>query len=385
MTFANFFSSLAGGSNLFITLPVFILVAFSAACLAERGKIRYLTIAPLALCFFIVPLSMANVIALVPACIYMIFALPGPRQRASHFEYLKMLKTFAMIFFTYLPIALFVGQRAAVENGSLLFAMTCFVGSVILLRILRHEDEVINERRFKALNLIYIAVVVLIGVVLSNEILFSFVTTILGAFFQNVIAPPISFLLTGLASLFTRLFGGIYIEEEALDDMEVFTNEDYEDADMFAYVEPLPDIVNHILSAIVILILAYFIIRIVKRVIERFSAHLGRQGSPETRMPITGAHNEITQNQKRRGRPDNPVREIYCKFLNLCKDRGMEIRPHMTSHDIQHEATNHFPRQQLSGFRDIYIKVRYSDMDCTKEDIKKAKDLYGEISRGKPE
>ncbi|MCL2402112.1 MAG: DUF4129 domain-containing protein [Oscillospiraceae bacterium] len=382
MTFANFIGVLAGGSNLFVTLPVFVLAAFLGAFLAERGRIKYLALAPLVLCFFMVPLHPANVLVLIPACIYTAFALLRPRQGMSHQEYLVVFKAFAKLFIPYLLAALLFGQLAAVENGSVLFAMTFLAGAVTLLRILRHDDEVINERRFKLLNVLYISGAIAIGPILSiNDF---FVLRTLGRLYTDIIVPAFVFLISGIFNLVNALLQSLYLwtpEEEAgevVDMLEIFEAWEEAGAEIWARI------VGYIVSVIIVLAVLLGAVLLVRHIVRKVKAMLAQAEQPppsysESRTTIGAV--AAPSAQKRRRRQGNPVREIYRKFLNLCKRRDMDIQPFMTSQDIEQAAAEHFSQPQLKALRDIYIKVRYADADCTKEDIKQAKALYNELSK----
>ena len=383
MTFANFVGVLAGGSNLFVTLPVFVLVAFLGAFLTERGRIKYITLALLVLCFFIVPMHPANVLMLIPACIYMALALLRPNQGTSHHAYLVVFKTFAKLFIPYLLIALLFGQQAAVENGSVLFAMTFLASAVVLLRILRHDDEVINERRFRLLNIIYISGAVVIGPILSiNDFI---VLRTLGRLYTDIIVPAFVFLVSGIFNLVNALLQNLYLwnppEEEAGEVLDMFGVFDaWEEAGAGIWAR----VVGYIVYVIIILVALAALLGIVLLIIRKVRAMLARTeqtlpGYSESRTAIGAV--SAPSAQKRRGRQPNQVREIYRKFLNLCERRDMDIKPFMTSHDIADAATEHFSQPQLKALRDIYIKVRYADADYTKEDIKQAKDIYSALNK----
>ena len=393
MTFASFFCVLFGGTNLFVTLPVFMLVAFSSAWMAELGKIRYISLAFFLAVIFIMPLNPANIITIVPACGYMILTMPKPQKSPKMYEgidyveYADVFKKFLSVFAVALPIALISRNFEALENGPISFAVSYMLLSVILLRTLRHDVSVINERRFKLFNIAYVAAVAVIGFLLSLDIVLRGFRAVINFIANNIVHPVLMFLTFIIYFVLGLIFNIEEVVEEIDEDPEIV-----EIGDMLPGFqegeEPgiVATIIMYILVAALILLALYLLVKLTRYLIKK----LRDRKRPSTRMdsggirtPLSFERIEVPNQQKSRRAKQNQIREIYRKFLALCREREIDIKQFMTSQDVENAAAEHFNKPQSQELREMYIKVRYADADFSKEDVKKAKGLYNEISSTK--
>jgi len=80
-----------------------------------------------------------------------------------------------------------------------------------------------------------------------------------------------------------------------------------------------------------------------------------------------------------RRRAENQVRTVYQRFLAAVKRNGLRIPPHLTSYDVEVLVAAQFASEKSSELREEYIRVRYGEVNYTKEDVEHIRTLYKEV------
>jgi len=374
LAFAAFFAVVFGGTSLVATLPLFAIVAFLTALLGGWGVIRFVPLVLLGWCFFIVQLHVANVLVLIPACIYLVYVTYMPHQ---DFDYTFMFKGFLWAFVIFILILLLFGLRPELEISTFPFGVVFLISAVLLLRMLRHERHVMDEQGFNVLNIISIALVIGVGFILSSERAVLYIRTMMGMFYFNILAPFLGLIIAAFGFAMQPIIKwllGRDIDRSVFDfDLGMMAFDDIEytpqsESGRFAVV------VTNLLYVFLCVIVVILLIKLIRK-FRKHTPSFESKGLLEQRTELVFDKAPI---QKRN---TNKIREIYRKFLLLCRREGIRIEPYMTSLNIEHETLDKLRQPHSKKLRDIYIKVRYGDADISKKDIQEAKTLLRGCSK----
>lgn len=73
----------------------------------------------------------------------------------------------------------------------------------------------------------------------------------------------------------------------------------------------------------------------------------------------------------KRGSFRDKIRYYYYKLMKDCSKRSIDIKKCDTTHDINKKAASSFNTEYLKDMRKIYLKARYTDTECTKEEYER--------------
>ncbi|MCL2120745.1 MAG: hypothetical protein FWH28_00665 [Clostridiales bacterium] len=379
---ASFFSFYFGGSPLIVTLLLFAFCIYACGRLVARGKLRFLPLAFLPLCFLYRP-APANALVLLPAMAYVavsVYRLDGIPRMFSYSE------NFLFFLRTYLPfmiLTLLMGGKAGLEPASLPFAFIFLTASMLLMHMLRHNPETISQARFQWMSAFQALAVILSGVLFSSRAFFSFSGWVLRTAYFRIIAPilvllirVILFILTPLLLLLERLpqFSRDREETEILTDMGFF-EEELADLPAARY-----DLLRAFLYLALILLILYLFYRLFKRLSNYSGLSVDHTGSGMRRFPVSA-----DQKPAERGKAmHHPVRALYRKYLIQCRKRGIHKENHLTSADFERLTRTHFQNPEAAAaFRSIYIQARYGEKDTDRKEIDRMKTILAEFELAK--
>jgi len=372
LTFASFLAAFFGGSNLVVTLPIFAVAVSLSAASVEKPPLNHASNVLLVLCFVIVPFHATNILALLPAVIYLIYTKPKPDEPVSQFEYVDVFKSFLSCFVALIIAALVFQWQEQLESGSLLFGLAFLIKATILMRMIRHDETILKQTRFKVMNSLSLIVVIMVVVLFSSEVFLTFVGNMLIALWRSVLAPSILFVWMGVARVIAFIFGLFNVEIGRDDaEIEIPTTAPYD------MIEELPELeVPFFFFIIIGLIVAFLIFKLFQMLAQRGMLRPTNEGVVETRTTL-----DKNQDKKKKGRNrNNQIREVYGKYLGQLKKKEIEIAPYMTTDDIEQEAKAAFDSDASSGLRKMYINVRYGEKEFSKEDVREMKRLYKTFS-----
>jgi len=385
MTFASFIGlAFFGGTSLLITLPIFAVVAFLIGALSRHRVLRCIPIVLLGGCFFVVPLYIANIVILIPAILYMVFALSN--NEIDHYECARVFKIFLRIYLAFITVMLLMGLgiqqlREQLEISVLPFGIAYMFGSVVLLRMLRHDDRVHKDARFKALNILSVVGVVVAVLIISSGTFLGVITRSVSFFYIEILVPVLIFIITWVTTIIMFILGPLLnllstaAPEYATVEMDgVF---EMADSELTAMREPgiARIILTYLLYAVLIALAVFLLYRLAKKLRTKVS-----RAVPFGKVP-TQLRTSLPDSKepKRRIDSDNQIRAVYRKFLAHCRGRGIGIQPYMTSQDVENHAAKEFGRTESRELRELYIKVRYGGAKFSADEIKRAKALHSEI------
>lgn len=382
MTFASIFGVFFGGENYISTLPIFMLVAYLGAFLSPYGRVKYLSIIPLFLVFFILPPTLINFVVLTPAILYMIWNIPKLNERITEIEYteifMKFLISFAIaIVFT----AIFIGF-SLLPYDTFLFRISFVFNAIIFMRLTRHPESIQKQKIFKIMNSISTVGAMIAALLMSTNLFLRLVGLILHYIFILLFSP----LWLLLIAIF-HIFG---LDPLTFDLENTFLHEllnlmlgigsrspmmHYIEGTDYASQEGIPMLV--ILGFILVVVLA--MIQIFRIIMQKTIPRLSRNDEiEEIRTPLDQYENK----RQLARRYDNQIRDIYRDFLTLIKRKGVNVdKKSLTSYDVDQLTKAKFKSAKSQDLRKEYIRVRYGRFEYTKEDVRRVKGLYKEVEK----
>ena len=395
MTFASIAGAIFGGDDLILTLPIFVFVAFLSAFLAPYGRIRYFSVIPLFLVFVVTPLTVVNVLILGVAIVFMIRTLPRAEEWVAGLDYESTFRLFSMIFgwivFIVFVINGLVGNTltdsvVALPSTTLLFAMSFFLNSIIFMRLIRHDESVLKQTRFKMMNIVSLIVVIIAVIFLSTDLFLTFVRDVIRFVWSHLLVPiigivawlfefvvwliflPITFIIRILG-----VEGGSFLAEFP----EMPAVPSFEE--VYEYEGASSNSLNLflVLLVIILIVLGVYLLKILAN--NKTSGGIRDDGIEEERFSLDRGD---VKKKTRFGRSEeNQIREVYRKFLIHVKKKEINIPLHSTSCDVENLVTARFDSKKSSELRTEYIRVRYGEAEYTKDDVRHVKELYKEVKK----
>ena len=382
MTFASFIGGGFGSDSLILTLPIFVFVAFLSAFLAPRGWVRYTSLLPLFLIFVIIPLTIVNLVVVIPAIIFMICSLPPADEYVTSFEYSGVFKLFLVIFGGFL--AIFAIIEAQIPGDTLLFGTSFLFNSIIFMRMIRHDESVLKQTQFKIMNTVSIVGVVISAILISTEAFLTFVQNAIRFIWWHLIGPIFLLVIsifTAILAFILRLLGLEGIFEPGLYEVPELEMEMILEEEELTLAHALYIFFIIIFATFFIIIVTILLVVLVRKLFKWLTQqsrppYLGEDGIEEERFALD---DDEKKKRRFRRRTENQIREVYRKFLIFLKKKEVNIPQHFTSSDVNELVATKFKSEKSSELRDEYIQVRYGESDYTKEDIKRIKRLHKEI------
>jgi len=381
MAFVSLIATFFGSYNLITTLPVFAGVAFLAAFLTPRGQIKYVSIIPLLLIFLIVPLTLTNFIIFIPTFFYLAWSISKPEEDIIGFDYgpifEKFLGIFIVILFLWFVVIYMVLTGPPFPTDALWFAAAFLMLTIIFMRMIRHDELIINQYRFRLINVIPVIGIILAIFLLTNRIFLEIV-----AFVGRIL----SYLISGIVfilhlpfhyfTLIYHLLSG-YEEDPWWMDSPIFRN-------------------------IVLIILIIFVLYVAGRHMKpkevdnplkkRWLMWMFKlfEDKDEILEDVYDEHDfkeevialeEDDEDQHAKRQRENQIREIYRDFLSFVKTKKVDTSQYLTSKEIENQIMTRFNAKTSRAFREEYIKVRYNGSEFAKDDVKRMKELYKNIKK----
>ena len=388
--FAAFFASSYGLTG--SLLPQFGLLALAAAFsrMADRKwpklPLRFL---PLLLCpvAFLLPTQTAGLVILAPAALYVVFCCVAQRTQPDYFSVADsfFLELKLLIFPALMAVAL--AQLSRAERFSLPYLLVFGLGSVLLLRMLRHDEQTLSQPRFRVMNSLSVAALCLLCGIMGSPFFRSLLGTVLKAAWK-VVSFPI-FLVLGSAGALLAWFLESVLPDEPLheptkpDPLEYLVGqEELLPEDLLEQaVEP-----NRTVQTLIAILLIAFAAAAVFLLFRKLMA--SRRGDSAAQIQTNRfslgdapqASRPLTRLNART--PELQVRYWYQKLLHRARDEGAPLRPDMDTRQQsgmeQDVFSQHHP--EIVRMRQLYLPARYKN-HATPEDAKEAKDLFQRIKK----
>jgi len=385
MTFASVLGSLFGGDNLFLTVPFFVFAALLSALFDRREGFRFISVIPLLLVILIAPLTLINIVLLAPTIFLIVRHLPPPNVQVNNFEYRTVFKKFLFLFVFAGMVIFFSNDVAGIEfelsSGTVLFAASFVVSFVIYSRMIRHDESVVNEFRFKIINITSLVGVMLAAYLLSTGIFLASMLNILRFIWLQLFSPIFGFtawVVMTIITFITRIF-----YEDAVFEPNLAPNlgGTPTDADLLRLLEILEDgeaVAPFIVGIILTIIFITLFVLLLKMLKNTSKTPIIRDdGVEEERFSLVEEERKrILRRRRSHQQNSSQVRSIYRKFLAELQKADFEIEPHMTSLDVEEMVQKEIIASEIDVLREIYIKVRYAQRECNKDEVKRIKQIF---------
>lgn len=389
-TFAAYFASMYGLAG--SVLPQFALLALAAALsrMADRRQPnKPLRFVPLVLCpaVFFLPTQVAGLIILVPAALYVAVCCAAKRTQPDYFNAtdLFFLELKLLILPAVMAVALAQLQRA--EQFALPYLLVFLLCSVLLLRMLRHDEATLSQTRFRVMNGVTAAVLCLVCAILGSP---QFRALLAAAFkaVWRVVSVPIFVGLGAIGMVFAWILMTVLPDElnyEGVLREPMQVPEELEELQKEMMAEQATDpsrVVVLVISGILIVLAVTAAILLFRRLMasrRRDEAPGGEQrrfsaaAAPPPQRPLTrfGAKT-----------PDLQVRYWYQQLLHRTRQEGGTLSADMDSRQqngVEQDIFSHH-QPEVRRLRQLYLPARYKG-EATAEDAKEAKTLFQRIKK----
>ncbi len=383
-------------TGLLFTSPVIVAVsAFISVSIAEKKpKIRILRLLPLLLCgcTFIFTQTAADYVNTIPMIIYLAVMVWIGAFKNSYSVALKQ-------FFLLLKILPVVAVLTVVANNKdgftqvmLPYFFMYLILMVMLLRMLRHSDEVAKDKKFTIMNTLEIGGVCGFGYLLSTGQILLALKFIFSCIMDYLVTPIMKG-IGWLLSLIPRALGAIgalinvelptpdlTIDLSDIDFSELQTGQGMPDAGDQAVMEYYAEeaakggdgVLKYVGIALGVIIMVVLVI-ILFRVLMRMGRRDDDNQFADSREIITDDGSDEKLGRSARDR----VRSCYRKFLRLCVREGLDPDLNLNSRQVNQSMVKVLDEPAMDSLRDVYIRARYSSGEITEDDVKVARNMLG--------
>lgn len=350
----------------------------------DKRVLRMLSLLPICLGWVIHRGSLADCILMIPSAAYVIwlvwkndYALDQDRQRRLFDVFWKVLLVFTLV-------ALLLGGAKVVSAVTVPYALVMLIGSVLLLRALRHDPKIYCQKKYQLVNISAVVAVIVAAGLFSSKTFLNACAAVWKAFFGYVIQPIMEFLLDilllviwGITKLFSVFsFGEKKVETEETPQMDLTGMEEIlgEDIQMKDPSETLRILGIILLVAAVILLLVLFF-----RWLNKRDGYAAAQNMTEDEREVLSVSRR--QTKKRETSPVRKIRAQYRSFLKWCAGLGIRPERSSTSLDVHRQVdviSEHGAASEQ--IRELYIKARYAEA-ADPDGVRKMKELCNEVKK----
>ena len=387
-------------SGLLFTSPVIVAVsAFLCAFAAEKKpKRRILRLLPLLVCgcAFIFTETAVDYVNTIPMIIYLAVMVWMGAMKNSYSVAQKQ-------FFLLLKILPVIAVFTVVANNKKGFVQVMLpyffmflIFTVMLLRMLRHSDEVAKDKKFTIMNTLEIGGVCGFGYLLSTGKILAAVKFIFSCIMNYLVTPIMKgigwvlSLIPRALGAFGRLFDANFdvpdlkIDLSDIDFSELQTGQGMPDAGdqavMDYYAEEAAkggDLALRYIGIALGVIIMVVLVIVLFRVLMRMGRRDDDNQFADTREVLTDDSSDERLGRSARDR----VRNYYRKFLKICVREGLDPDLNLNSRQVNQSMMKVMDVPAMDGLRDVYIRARYSSAEITEEDVKTAKQMLSESKK----
>ena len=342
----------------------------------------YFTLVPaLAVLAMFVSPSIPFFIWVVPAVVYVVYAITHYRIFAVNVRYKAVFMLYLKIFAGF-AVFMIIGDGINIFGTYIMpTALVFFASSITLMRFSRHSDSVQKQLSYKLVSGGSVAVLVLAAVAMSLFWASGLMRVVLAFLYHRVFVAAIMLIIRVLLFIFRPIIEWL-LGRELTQPEEYYMPPDVyfgEEEDFFTFSEYDASHAAMVLgAAIAVGILLCILWLVFKKLTHSPPLIVNEAGVIQEYMAIE----ETTQ---RAVKQKNKLRRYYQRFLSVCRKRGIPIEVHYTSETYKQLAAETFGAEDgLNRLREIYLPVRYggeSKENASQEDIDFAKKFVGKLKR----
>lgn len=387
--FAAFFASCYGLTA--TILPQLGLVALSAAlCRAagERFSAAVVRFLPLLLCIpiFVLPAQTAALVILVPAVLYAGWVVFSRRWDPAYFDATDQFQLSLKILLIPALLALALSQLKRAEQFSAPYLLVFLLSSVLLLRMLRHDEETLRQPRFRLMNGLSMAALCVVCLGISSPLFRKLVGLVFKGVWRIVSLPilAITVVVGGALGFFFEAIipDDFHFEPVQLEGMMPFETgeEEQQMQEMLAEVEPNPA-AYYVYTAVIALIAIVCIVLLFRWLAAKKRTRIASH-SGETRFASTPAvPGEKPLSRLTARTPAMQVRYWYQQLLRRTRQEGGDLSPAMNTRQQQDVSQQVLKdHDALQRLRQLYLPARYKD-HATEQDAREAKELFHRLKK----
>ena len=258
------------------------------------------------------------------------------------------------------------------------FVLLYLMSGIFGLRLMRQDAAIFNETRFRVLNLLSVAGIVLLAVLISSDWFLGLAGMILGKIY-DVLVIPIFYVIYACGYALYYLFieiifaGGYGDTTKKLNFGDMSMPDEMKDAllgEEQVNGEPFLMLLKGVFLIVGILLVLLLVYRNSK---SRNSRSKDSAREARTSVTMIRPEEKIYADHIAPREPRAAVRYHYRNFLRLCLSLGQEFPRHYTSQHIENMTIGNFDKETLKSMRKTYIRARYSEHDITKDDVSSIK------------
>lgn len=319
--------------------------------------------------------------------LYVLKAVYTGKMEPDRDQAADVLSLFWKLYLPFMVFAMMVAGADRVMACSVWMALLCCTASVVLLRTLRHNEDVAGDPMLQGLNLAAGLGLVALPWLCSRTWAVNGFLKALGFFWEKLLAPVLLALMYGVFMVLYWIFEMLH---------GLFGNGSVPEL-QGQFAEFTQNLQEELLEAegagggSGALLLVLKIVGLVAAAAAIWLFFRWLAGHRRETEPRTEARMETTllpkgsrsprQRELAGGSAALSVRKSYRRFLRLCRARGVELRPGFTSLQIQRRSCSLRPNEaQAEELRSLYVKARYANR-ATRQEAKRAEELVGELKK----
>ena len=390
LSIAGLIGALFGAPGELIFGGWFVLTAagFLAWLLRGRGFWRFLPFAAAAAYFFFAHYRLAEAAVFLPAFAYVVYLAASRRFEPNQEVERQIFSLFWKLLIVVTLFSLIAGVGQYISRVALPIGLITMLCQILLIRGLRHEEEVRSRPRYQLTELLLLAAIGAVILFLGSETGVRLIGAGLKGLYQVVLLPLFTLLVRAAIIVFTGVaWVGRYIWKWIQELFEL-RRPDHVPIEIAPYSEHLRELYvgegqsvetpRKIIVALIIVAAAVLIFLVFRWMSKR--AREKRETTPgvvDERRAEKPAEAHVSARE--RGAVAQ-VRAAYRRYLRLGAAQGVRPQRSDTTLEIQKRFSRLFPDEESLALREIYLRARY-DGHADREDASRAKALAARLKK----
>ena len=390
LSIAGLIGALFGVENALIFGGWFVLTAagFLAFLLRKGGVLRFLPFLPAAAYFVFAGYGVASGAVFLPAFAYTVYLAASRKFEPDQDTERQIFSIFWKLLIVVTLFCLIAKVQQYIAQLALPIGLVTMLCQILLIRGLRHEEEVRNRPRYQLTELLLLLVIGGVILFLGSETGVRLIGAGLRWLYTGLLRPLIQLILDAFIIVFTgvawvakyvwawivELFNlkrrqhvPVEIPPYNTEVRELLLGVEGEDSG------PMKMLIA--LIVVLVAVLLFFAFRWLSRRLKQERAETF--GIVDDRSPEKPAEAVVAAKERS---AVAQVRAAYRRYLKLGAAQGVRRQSSDTTLEIQRRFSKLFPPQQSEALRELYLRARY-DGHAEKEDAARAKDLITQLKK----
>ncbi len=389
LSIAGLIGALFGAPGPLIFGGWFVLTAagFLAWLLRRSGVWRFLPFVAAAAYFFFAHYRLAEGAVFLPAFAYVVYLAAVRRFEPDQDVEKQIFSIFWKLLIVVTLFSLIAGVGQYISHVALPIGLITMLCQILLIRGLRHEEEVRNRPRYQLSELLLLASVGAVILFLGSETGVRLIGAGLKGIYNVVLYPIFELLVRVAIIVFTGVaWVGKYVWKWIMELFEL-RKQDHVPVEIAPYSEHLRELYvgegqsvetpRKIIIALIIVAVAVLLFLVFRWMSKRARKRPETPGVIDDRSVEKPAEAAVAA--KERGTVAQ-VRSAYRRYLKLGAAQGLRPQRSDTTLDIRKRFSRIFPDDASDALREIYLRARY-DGHADREDASRAKALIAQLKK----